>query len=62
VNIEFGLMALGHNFRKWTGHLTQKLKNNRVLICFVNNQSLLKYLEFFKFDFRKLGMENYSVL
>lgn len=57
VNIEFGLMALGHNFRKWAGQL-----NSRVLGSFDNNLYLLQELISFKFDFRKLSMENYSVL
>ena len=25
VNVEFGLMALGHNFRKWAGRIAEKL-------------------------------------
>ena len=62
VNVEFGLMALGHNFRKWAGQLTEKLKNDSVLMSFVNNLSLLKHLESFKFDFGKPMMENYSFL
>jgi transposase len=62
VNIEFGLMAIGHNFRKWTGQLTKKGKNSRVLGSFDSNLCLLQEFISFKFDFRKLNMENYSVL
>jgi transposase len=62
VNIEFGLMALGHNFRKWAGRLTEKLKNDSVLTSFGNNLSLIKHLESFKFDVGKPRMENYSFL
>lgn len=62
VNIEFGLMALGHNFRKWTGQLTKKRKNSRVLGSFDSNLCLLQEFILFRFDFRKLSMENYSVL
>jgi hypothetical protein len=53
VNVEFGLMAIGHNFRKWSGQITKKLKNDSVLKSFVNNLSLLKHLESFKFDSEK---------
>ena len=42
VNIEFGLMALGHNFRKWAGQLTQKGKNSEGLGSFNSNLCLLK--------------------
>jgi transposase len=62
VNIEFGLMALGHNFRKWARSAAGKLKNDSLLVSFVNNISLLKHLQSFKFDFEKPRMENYSFL
>jgi transposase len=60
VNIEFGLMALGHNFRKWARSVAGKLKNDSLLMSFVNNISLLKHLQSFKFDFGKSRIENYS--
>ena len=37
-------------------------KNNRALIIFINNPSLLKHGESFKFDFQKLRMEKYNFL
>lgn len=60
VNIEFGLMALSHNFRKWARSADRKLKNDSLLMSFVNNISLLKHLQSFKFDFGKSRIENYS--
>jgi Transposase DDE domain len=60
VNVEFGLMALGHNFRKWARSLNKKLKNDSVLMNFVNNLRLFKHLEAFKSDFGKSRMEKYS--
>jgi transposase len=62
VNVEFGLMALGHNFRKWTRSAAGKLKNDSLLMSFVNKLRLLKYLESFKFDFEKPRIENYSFI
>jgi Transposase DDE domain len=62
VNVEFGLMALGHNFRKWARSAAGKLKNDSLLMSFVNNISLLKHLESFKFDFEKPRIENYSFI
>jgi len=60
VNIEFGLIALGHNFRKWAGRLTEKLKNDSVLTSFGNNLRLFKHLEDFESDFGKSRMEKYG--
>lgn len=62
VNIEFGLMALGHNFRKWAGQLTQKGKNNGVLGNFYDNLYLLQEFLLFRFYFGKLKAENYNLL
>lgn len=62
VNIEFGLMALGHNFRKWAGQLTQKGKNNGVLGSFNSNLCLLKEFISFILNFGKLRAENYCLL
>jgi hypothetical protein len=62
VNIEFGLMALGHNFRKWVATFNKKFKNDSVLMDFVNNLRLIKHSEAFKFDFGKSRIENYSFL
>ncbi len=62
VNIEFGLMALGHNFRKWAGQLTQKGKNSGVLGSFNSNLCLLKEFISFILNFGKLRAENYCLL
>jgi transposase len=62
VNVEFGLMALGHNFRKWAKLQTEKFKNNSVLMDFVNNLRLINHSEAFKFDFVKPNIEKYSFL
>jgi transposase len=62
VNIEFGLMALGHNFRKWAGQLTQKGKNNEGLGSFNSNLCLLKEFISFILNFGKLRAENYCLL
>jgi transposase len=62
VNIEFGLMALGHNFRKWAGQLTQKGKNSGILGSFNSNLCLLKEFISFILNFGKLRAENYCLL
>jgi transposase len=62
VNIEFGLMALGHNFRKWAGQLTQKGKNSGVLGSFNSNLCLLKEFISFILNFGKPRAENYCLL
>ena len=62
VNIEFGLMALGHNFRKWAGQLTQKGKNSEGLGSFNSNLCLLKEFISFILNFGKLRAENYCLL
>jgi transposase len=62
VNVEFGLMALGHNFRKWAKILAEKWKNDSVWMNFVNNLRLLNHLKNLKFDFAKPRLEKYSFL
>lgn len=49
VNVEFGLMALGHNFRKWARQITEKTTNNTALLNALNNLKFLKYLQFPQF-------------
>lgn len=62
VNIEFGLMALGHNFRKWARRLAEKSNTNSVFLDFFNNLHRLKRLKFLKFGFGKPMIENYRFL
>jgi hypothetical protein len=62
VNVEFGLMALGHNFRKWAKLRTEKLKNSSVFVSVANKIRLLKQLKSFKLDFVKPNIEKYSFL
>lgn len=58
VNVEFGLMALGHNFRKWVKQLSEKL-NDSDLLSFLNNLQLKRLLKLLKFKPMKINMENY---
>jgi Transposase DDE domain len=60
VNVEFGLMALGHNFRKWARLLTEKWKNDSVFIRVMSNIRLIKRMESFKFDFVTIRLEKYN--
>jgi transposase len=48
VNIEFGLMALGHNFRKWAKLVVQKAINKTDALNFIGNSRILKTLEAFR--------------
>lgn len=58
VNVEFGLMALGHNFRKWAGRIAEKA-NNSGLLSFLNNRQPLIPLKLLKFKPIELNLENY---
>jgi hypothetical protein len=46
----------------WARSAAEKLKNDSVLMSLVNNLRLLKHLEYFKSDFAKSRVENYSFL
>jgi hypothetical protein len=50
VNIELGLMALGHNFRKWAKHVVQKAINKTDALNFIVNSKPLKTLKDLKFS------------
>lgn len=59
VNVEFGLMALGHNFRKWAGRIAQELKNRSGVLSLLKNTPFLTYSELPKFPFIKLNLQEY---
>jgi transposase len=60
VNVEFGLMALGHNFRKWTKHVAQKAINKIEVFNFIVNSKPLKNLEALKFSLLTSKKANYA--
>ena len=61
VNVEFGLMALGHNFRKWATRLAEKSKNSSVLSNFFNHRQRSKLLQDLKIVLMMNIRQNYSL-
>jgi Transposase DDE domain len=59
VNVEFGLMALGHNFIKWTKIVVQKAINKTDALNFIANGRLIKTLKALNFNPRIPKQVNY---
>jgi transposase len=61
VNIEFGLMALGHNFRKWAILMADKAFYKNDSVSTIINSSLAKMIKCFKFSPITFKYVNYSL-
>jgi hypothetical protein len=59
VHVEFGLMVLGHNVRKWAGRIAQELKNRSGVLNLLKNTPFLTYSELPNFPLIKLNLEQY---